>query len=116
MEGSRREGLAEVMGNQVPDLLLALLSPLWVSGEVDEHPACLSRERLSAVFNYESDRDVHMIPVLMMPAKSTAMTNFQIPKVRQDFTNHVQPLDRNSQQLFSDLFLRQQSKRQLRRS
>ena len=28
-------------GEQVLDLLLTLLSPLWVNGEVDEHPACL---------------------------------------------------------------------------
>ena len=40
VEGCGGEGVVEVAGKQTLDLPFALLSPLWMNGKVDEHPAC----------------------------------------------------------------------------
>jgi len=50
MECCRRDGVVEVTRKHVLDLV-ALLSPLWVNGEVDEYPACLFGDRQVVVAN-----------------------------------------------------------------
>ena len=66
--------LVEVTGEQILNLLLALLSPLWVDGKMYKHPARFLGDVNQLHVNFVMNRDIQMILVLVTPTKSIAMT------------------------------------------